>query len=146
MQRKLSSAWSSRSSFGALKSEVEFVLKANAKLFDDHLISLRVHSASPNESLFDPQMDPFSVLKWDHFGSPNGSISGPQMSPFRDPQEDPKRTTWSNKSIMAIPWGIARENGGLGSPWNIAQSPSHSLSHPSDGFATTPARAQCELP
>ena len=84
MQRKLSSAWSSRSSFGAFESEVEFELKVNAKLFDDHLISLRVHSASPNESLFGPQMDTFSVLKWDHFGSPNESISGLPRRPEND--------------------------------------------------------------
>ena len=43
---------------------------------------------------------------------------------------------------MAILWGIARENGGLRTSGSTAQSPSHSLSPPSDGFATTPARGR----
>ena len=87
-----------------------------------------------------PQMSHFSVPKWTHFRSPNGTISGPQMSPFRDPQDDPKRTTLMNWPKITTPSGIARENAGSGTSGHIAQSPSHSLSHPSDGFATTPAR------
>ena len=85
-------------------------------------------------------MGPFRVPKWDHFGSPNGTISGPRMSPFRDSPNDPKMTTLGNGQIPTTTCGIAREKGGLRTSWTIAQSPSHSLSHPSDGFATTPAR------
>ena len=112
----------------------------NDKLFDYHPISLRVHSASPNESLFGPQMGPCRIPKRIHFHSPNETTSGPQMSPFRDSPNDPKMTTLSNEQKTSRTWGIVRENAGLRTSGPIAESPSHSLSHPSDGFATTPAR------
>ena len=67
----------------------------------------------------------------------------------RRPGEGPKKTTLSNKSIMAVPWGIARENAGLVTSGSIAQSPSHSLSHPLKGMASQQlqlAPLQCELP
>ena len=101
-----------------------------------YLIIISSHSGF----ILRPQMSHFSVPKWIHFRSSNETISGPQMSPFRDSQDDPKMTPLCNKSIMAIAWGIARENAGLLPSASTAQSPSHSLSHPSDGFATTPAR------
>ena len=85
-------------------------------------------------------MRPFRVPEWDHFGSLNGTISGSQMSPFRDSPNDPKMTTLSNGQKTSPTWGIARENAGLAARGSTAESPSHSLSHPSDGFATTPAR------
>ena len=78
----------------------------------------------------------FGIRFRSHFGSIWGSIFGA----FRDPGKDPKRTTLGNGVIPTIAWGIARGNAGLRPSRSIAQSPSHSLSHPSDGFATTPAR------
>ena len=108
-------------------------------------IDFKSPNQSRNESVSSPQMGSFRVPKRDHFGSPNGTISGPQMSPFRDSPNDPKMTTLGNGVIPTTTWGIARENAGLGPPCDIAQSPSHSLSHPSDGFATTPARGYASV-
>ena len=75
---------------------------------------------------------------------PGNALRGTPETLPRDhpgtPGKDPEKDHLDSKSIMAIAWGIARGNEGLVPSGNIAQSPSHSLSHPSDGFATTPAR------
>ena len=84
-----------------------------------------------------------STLSGIYFRFLFGSISGLIFGPFWDPGRDPKRSTLGNGVIPTLAWGIARGNAGLtglAPSGHIAQSPSHSLSHPSDGFATTPAR------
>ena len=73
---------------------------------------------------------------------PGGVWNPPRETALRHPGKTAKKTTLSNKSIITVPWGIARGNAGLGTSWNIAHPPSNSpLSSPKgDGFATTPAR------
>ena len=83
--------------------------------------------------------------------SPEGLRKPLQETARRHPGKGPKKTTLCNKSIITVPWGIARENGGLGTSGDIAQSPSHSLSHPLKGMASQQlqlavAGSQCELP
>ena len=128
--------------------EVELDLK-----FDER-VRVRVSSSSfwviASGSSFEyPFWDPFSVTFRVHLETHLRSLWGPIFESIWVPIWGPKMTTWRSKSIISIACGIARGNEGFAPPWNIAQSPSHSLSHPSDGFATTPARgasAQCELP
>ena len=59
---------------------------------------------------------------------PEGLWKPLQGTAWRRPGKGPKKTTLSNKSIITVPWGIARENAGL--------PPSHSLSHPLKGMAS----------
>ena len=79
---------------------------------------------------------------------PSGGLRRPsQETPLGHPRKSPKRTTSRSKSIITIAFGIARGNEGLAPSGHKAQSPSHSLSHPSDGFAPLQlAQKQCELP
>ena len=44
--------------------------------------------------------------------------------------------TWRSKPITSVPWGLARGKAGLRTSGHIAQSPSHSLSHPLKGMAS----------
>ena len=124
----------------AYEFEFEFDLK-----FDDRVRPQVRRSSSSSSFEFEFPGSSFRVrvlstrlgLRFrSHFGSIWGSICGP----FRDPRKDPKRSTHDNGVIPTIAGGIARENAGLASSGHIAESPSHSLSHRSDGFATTPAR------
>ena len=119
--------------------EFEFDLK-----FDDR-VRIRVSSSGfwvivSVSSLEYPFGDPFSVPFRVHLGTHFRSLWGPIFGSIWGPIWGPKKTTLCNKSIISIAWGIARGNGGLLPSTDIAQSPSHSLSHPSDGFATTSAR------
>ena len=77
-------------------------------------------NSSADSSLFLHCWDPKMVPKWGPRSTPNGSRNGVRsrlrMGPEMGSQMDPKMTTWNNKSIMAVPWGIARENAGLDPP------------------------------
>ena len=75
---------------------------------------------------------------------PEGLWKALQGTAWRRPGKGPKKTPFVNKSIMAVPWGIARGNAGL-RPF-VDHSPislTLPLSSPKgDGFATTPARGR----
>ena len=84
---------------------------------------------------------------------PGNALRGTLGTPPRDHpgarRKEPEKDHLDSKSIMAIAWGIARGNEGLGTSTSIAQSPSHSLSHPLKGMASQQlqlAQPQCELP
>ena len=121
-----------------LAPEFEFEFEFDLKFNDRVRVRVRVPGSSfrvPASGFQFRVPFPGSV-----FGPFSGPFRGPFSVPFEIPEKDKKRTTLSNGVIPTIARGIARENAGLAPSGTIAQSPSHSLSHPSEGFARTPSR------
>ena len=117
--------------------EFEFDLK-----FDDR-VRVRVSSSGlwvtvSVSSLEYPFGDPFSVPFRVHLGTHFRSLLGSREGPENDHSQQ------QVNSVHSV--GVSSLKCRVRSTGSIAQSPSHSLSHPSDGFATTPARSQRELP
>ena len=109
----------------AYEFEFEFDLK-----FDDRV---RVSGFQlPGSSFEYPFGHPFSVAFRVHFRPHFRSLSGSQKGPEKEHSQQ------RGKNLRV--YGPSSRKCRVGPTRSIAQSPSHSLSHPSDGFATTPAR------